>query len=33
MREKAFTNFTVLWLFAKVFPAKIGGVAPLALQK
>ena len=26
-REKTFTNFAVLWLFAKVFSAKFGGVA------
>ena len=25
-REKTFTNFVVLWLFAKVFSAKFGGV-------
>ena len=33
LREKTFVNFTVLWLFAKVFSAKFGGVAPLVLQK
>ena len=32
-REKTFANFAVLWLFAKVFSTKFGGVAPLALQK
>ena len=32
LREKTFANFAVLWLFAKVFSAKIGGVAPLVLQ-
>ena len=32
-REKTFANFAVLWLFAKVFFAKFGGVAPLVLQK
>ena len=26
-REKTFANFTVLWLFVKVFSAKFGGVA------
>ena len=26
-REKTFVNFVVLWLFAKVFSAKFGGVA------
>ena len=26
-------NFAVLWLFAKVFSEKFGGVAPLVLQK
>ena len=31
--EKTFTNFAVLWLFAKVFSAKFGGVVPLVLQK
>ena len=29
LREKTFANFTVLWLFAKVFSAKFGGVASL----
>jgi len=32
-RKKTFVNFAVLWLFAKVFSVKFGGVAPLALQK
>ena len=32
-REKTCMNFVVLWLFAKVFSAKFGGVAPLVLQK
>ena len=32
-REKTFANFMVLWLLAKVFSAKFGGVVPLALQK
>ena len=32
-REKSFANFAVLWLLAKVFSAKLGGVVPLALQK
>ena len=27
-REKTFANFLVLWLFAKVFSAKFGVVAP-----
>ena len=31
-REKTFTNFTVLWLFAKVFSAKFGARHPLAQQ-
>ena len=26
-RKKTFTNFAVLWLFAKVFYAKFGGVS------
>ena len=26
-REKTFANFTVLWLFAKVFSVKFGGMA------
>ena len=32
-REKTFVNFAVLWLFAQIFSAKFGGVAPLVLQK
>ena len=32
-REKTFTNFTVLWLFAKVFSAKFGAWCPLAWDK
>ena len=32
-REKTFTNFTVLWLFVKVFSAKFGGVAPFGTTK
>ena len=32
-REKTFTNFTVLWLYAKVFSAKFGAWRPLVLQK
>ena len=32
-KEKTFGNFTVLWLFAKVFSTKFGDMAPLALQK
>jgi len=32
-REKTFANFTVLWLYAKVFSTKFGGVASFALQK
>ena len=27
LREKTFANFVVLWLFAKIFSAKFGGVA------
>ena len=30
LREKTFANFTVLWLFAKVFSTKYGGVAARA---
>ena len=29
LREKTFTNFAVLWLFAKVFPVKFGGLVSL----
>ena len=32
-REKTFTNFTVLWLYAKVFSVKFGAWRPLAWQK
>jgi len=32
-REKTFANFTVLWLFAKVFSAKFGTWCPLARDK
>ena len=32
-REKTFVNFVVLCLFAKVFPAKFGGVAPFGTTK
>ena len=32
-REKTFTNFTVLWLYAKVFSAKFWAWHPLARQK
>ena len=32
-REKTFVNFTVLWLFAKVFSGKLGACCPLAWQK
>ena len=32
-REITFANFTVLWLYAKVFSAKFGVWCPLALQK
>ena len=32
-REITFTNFAVLWLFAKVFYAKFGGVASLAQHR
>ena len=30
MREKTFANFKVLWLFAKVFFVKFGGVASIS---
>ena len=33
LREKTFVNFTVLWLYAKVFSARFGAWHPLALQK
>ena len=32
-REKTSTNFTLLWLFVKVFSAKFGGVAPTGIAK
>ena len=32
-REKTFANFTVLWLFAKVFSTKFGGVASFGTTK
>ena len=32
-REKTFTNFTVLWLFAKVIPVKFGGMASFGTAK
>ena len=32
-REKTFANFTVLWLFAKVFSAKFGGMASFRVAK
>ena len=32
LREKTFANFEVLWLFAKVFFAKFGGVASIVAQ-
>jgi len=32
-REKTFMNFTVLWLFAKVFSTKFGGIAPFGAAK
>ena len=32
-REKTFVNFVVLWLFAKVFSAKFGGVACFGAAK
>ena len=33
LTEKTFTNFTVLWLFAKDFSAKFGGVASFGVAK
>ena len=33
LREKTFANFTVLWLFAKVFPRNLGAWHSLAQQK
>ena len=32
-REKTFMNFTVLWLFAKVFSTKFGGMASFGAAK
>ena len=32
-REKTFANFSVLWLFAKVFSVKFGGVASFGTAK
>ena len=32
-REKTFVNFAVLWLFAKVFSVKFGGVASFGTVK
>ena len=32
-REKPFTNFAVLWLFAKVFPMKFGPVMSFGMAK
>ena len=32
-REKTFTNFTVLWLFAKIFSVKFWGVVPFGAAK
>ena len=32
-REKTIPNFAVLWLFAKVFSAKFGGVASFGVLK
>ena len=33
LREKIFVNFTVLWLFAKVFSAKFGGSGTFGAAK
>ena len=33
LREKTFANFAVLWLVAKVFSAKFGGVVSFAVAK
>ena len=33
LREKTFTNSTVLWLFMKVFSAKFGGMASFGTAK
>ena len=32
-REKTFANFAVLWLFAKVFAVKFGGMVSLGVAK
>ena len=32
-REKTFANFGVLWLLAKVFSTKFGGVASFGMAK
>ena len=32
-REKTFTNFADLWLFAKVFSPKFGGVASFGMAQ
>ena len=32
-REKTFVNFTVLWLFAKVFSVKFGGMASFGMAQ
>ena len=32
-REKAFMNFAVLWILAKVFSVKFGSVASLGMAK
>ena len=32
-REKTFANFTVFWLFAKVFSTKFGGVVSLSMAR
>ena len=33
LREKTFTNFTVVWLFAKVFSVNFGGVVSFSTTK
>ena len=33
LREKTFANFTVLWLFVKVFSVKFGGMASVGTAK
>ena len=32
-REKTFTNFTILWLFVKVFSVKFGGITSVGTAK